>query len=146
MVSSIFDICLCFLYFTELMWFQKKLKKTLYTAVSMHIIEIHKVLRRFFRGVKCPGYRDLNKCQIPAHPWLDSCQMPGVARGGGWALLDLTHTLYVLHSLTDIWCRLTRSKSCMLHSAQNGAKNNLTGPLVLLGTKMAEKQSACACQ
>ena len=34
------------------------------------------------------GYRDLNKCQIPAHPGLNLGQMPG----GEWALLDLTHT------------------------------------------------------
>ena len=43
----------------------------------MHIIGIYKVLRRFFHGVKCPGYRDLNKYQIPAHPGLNLCQMPG---------------------------------------------------------------------
>ena len=48
----------------------------------MHVIGVHKVLRRFFHGVKCPGYRDLNKCQIPAHPVLNSCQMPGGCRGG----------------------------------------------------------------
>ena len=48
----------------------------------MHIIGIHKVLRRLFHGVKCPGYRDLNKCQIPAHPGLNSCQMPGGCPGG----------------------------------------------------------------
>ena len=49
----------------------------------MYVIGIHKMLRRFFHVVKCPGYRDLNKCQIPAQPGLNSCQMPGIARGGG---------------------------------------------------------------
>ena len=50
----------------------------------MHIIGIHKVLRRFFHGVKCLGYRNLNKCQIPTHLGLNSCQMPGgVGVGGG---------------------------------------------------------------
>ena len=45
--------------------------------------KIHKVLRRFFHGVKCPGYRDLNKCQIPSHLGLNSYQMPGGCPGGG---------------------------------------------------------------
>ena len=35
------------------------------------------MLRRFFHGVKCPGYRDLNKRQIRSHPGLNLCQMPG---------------------------------------------------------------------
>ena len=47
----------------------------------MHIIGINKVLRRFFHGVKCPGYQNLNKCQIPSHPGLNSCQMPGGGMG-----------------------------------------------------------------
>ena len=58
------------------------------------------MLQCVFHGVKCPGYRDQNKCQIPAHPGLNLCQMPGGGGGGeggeggkGWALLDLTHTL-----------------------------------------------------
>ena len=55
----------------------------------MHVIGIYTRCCDVFHGVKCPGYRDLNKCQIPAHPGLNSCQMPG----GGWALLDLAHTL-----------------------------------------------------
>ena len=40
------------------------------------------MLQRFFHGVNCSGYRDLNKCQIPAHPGLNSCQMPGGCLGG----------------------------------------------------------------
>ena len=74
------------------------------------------MLRHFFHGVKCPGYRNLNKCQIPSHTGLNSCQipshtglnscqipshtglnscqMPRGCPGGGWAFLDLTHTLY----------------------------------------------------
>ena len=36
----------------------------------------------FFPGVKCPGGRDLNKCQIPAYLGLNSCQMPGGCPGG----------------------------------------------------------------
>ena len=87
MVSSIFNICSCFLYFTELTWLQNKIGKQSFTLLSrlilMHITGIHKVVRRFFHGVKCPGYRDLNKCQIPSHPGLNSCQMPGGCPGDG---------------------------------------------------------------
>ena len=72
-----------------------KLKTTLYTALSIDIDAYYwdtQGVATFFNGVKCPGYRDLNKYQIPTHPGLNSCQMPGGCPGGGWALLDLTHT------------------------------------------------------
>ena len=62
----------------------------------MHIIGIHKVLWGFFHGVKSPGYRDLNKRQIPTHPGLNSCQMtrscPG---GGGGGMGTLGFDLYI---------------------------------------------------
>ena len=85
------------------MWLQNKIENNpLITLLSqfilMHIIGIHKVLRRFLHGVKCPGYQDMNICQIPSHPGLYSCQMPRGCPGGmgeGWALLDLTHTIMI---------------------------------------------------
>ena len=89
MVLSIFNII--FVVFDTSLnsrGYKIKLKTTLYTAVSIDIdaygvIGIHKVLQRFFHGVKCLGYQDLNKCQIPAHLGLNSCQMPGGCLGGG---------------------------------------------------------------
>ena len=86
MVSSIFNICSCFLYFTELTWLQNKIETTLYTAVSIDIDAYYwdtQGVATFFHGVKCPGYRDLKKGQIPAHSGLSSCQMPGGCPGGG---------------------------------------------------------------
>ena len=84
-VSSIFVL----VFYTSLSsrGYKIKLKTILYTAVS---IDIHAYYWDT-QGVKCPGYRDLNKCHIPSHPGLNSCQMPGGCRGG-WAFLDLTHT------------------------------------------------------
>ena len=35
------------------------------------------------KSFKCPGYQDLKKCQIPAHPGLNSCQMPRGCPGRG---------------------------------------------------------------
>ena len=61
-----------------------KLKTTLYTAVSIAIDAYYwdtQGVATFFYGVKCPGYRDLNKCQIPAHRDLIRVKCPGVARG-----------------------------------------------------------------
>ena len=46
----------------------------------------------FSPGDKCPGDRYLNKCQVPAYLGPNSCQVPGCCPGG-WALLDLIHTL-----------------------------------------------------
>ena len=62
-----------------------KLKTILYTAVSIDIDAYYwdtQGVATFFHGVKCPGYRNLNKCQIPSHPGLNSCQMPGGCPGG----------------------------------------------------------------
>ena len=82
-----------------------KLKIILYTAVSIDIdayIGIHKVLRRFFHGVKCPGNRDLNKCQIPSHPGLNSCQMPGGCPGrGGGGVGTLGFDSYIIQTFED---------------------------------------------
>ena len=62
----------------------------------MHIIGIHKVLRRVFHGVKCPGYRNLSRCQIASHPGLNSCQMPGVLpEGGGGEMGTLGFDSYI---------------------------------------------------
>ena len=108
MISSIFNICSCFLYFTELTWLHLiKLKTTLYTAVSINIDayywDTQGVVTFCFRVVKCPGYRDLNKCQILTHPVLNSCQMLGGCLGGvledlpgwlvrGWLIIFLHPT------------------------------------------------------
>ena len=62
------------------------------------IRERHKVLRYFFHGIKCPGYRDLNKCQISAHPGLNSCQMPK-GGGGGGEMGTLGFDSYITHIL-----------------------------------------------
>ena len=89
MVLSIFNIIFVLVFDTSLnsRGYKIKLKTTLYTAVSIDIdaygvIGIHKVLRHFFHGVKCLGYQDLNKCQIPAHLDLIHVKCPGVAWGG----------------------------------------------------------------
>ena len=109
MVSSIFNICSCFLYFTELTWLQNKIETTLYTAVSIDIDAYYwdtQGVATFFHGVKCPRYRDLKKGQIPAHPGLNSCQIPGGCPGGGMGTLGLIFKLQSLYSLsvsTKVW-------------------------------------------
>ena len=63
-----------------------KLKTILYTALSIDIDAYYwdtQGVETFFHGVKCPGYQNLNKCQIPSHPGLNSCQMPG-GDGHSW--------------------------------------------------------------
>ena len=80
--------------------YKLKFKKTLRLPsrlIMMHINYYWNIQRAatFFPGVKCPGGRDLKKCQIPAYLGLNSCQMPGGCPGeggGGWVLMDLTHT------------------------------------------------------
>ena len=123
MVLSIFNIIFVLVFDTSLNSrdYKIKLKTTLYTAVSIDIdaysiIGIHKMLRRFFHGVKYLRYQDLNKCQIPAHPGLNSCQMPGGCPGGGGggggggrgdghSWIWLIHKLWVLINPWPLWCQ-----------------------------------------
>ena len=64
-----------------------KLKTTLYTAVLIDIDAYYwrtqGVATFFFMVSNALGNRDLNKCQIPADPGLNSCQMPGGCTGEG---------------------------------------------------------------
>ena len=61
MVSGILNVRLsdCLLYFIEFKRLQNKIENNHLhwpsRLIMMHIIGIHKVLRRFFPGVKCPG-------------------------------------------------------------------------------------------
>ena len=58
MVSSIFNTCSCFLFFTELTWLQNKLKTTLYTAVSIDIDAYYwdtQSVATFFSWCQIPG-------------------------------------------------------------------------------------------
>ena len=60
-----------------------KLKTTLMIDIDAYLILGYtRCCDTFFHGVKCLGYQDLNKCQIPAHPGLHSCKMPGDCLGG----------------------------------------------------------------
>ena len=52
----------------------------------------------FFPGIKCPGVRDLNKCQTSAYPGRNSCQMPGGCPGDGHSWIYS----YVTRSITSL--------------------------------------------
>ena len=49
--------------------------------------------RRFDRKVKCPTGRALFWVKCPTVRSLTRVKCPGVARGGGWAVWELTGTL-----------------------------------------------------
>ena len=86
-----------------------KLKTTPCTAFSIdndaYYWDIQSAAAMHFPGVKCPGTRTWTSVKFPPIWDLTCVKCLGVARGGGgWAILDLTHTLYTIQCLTYRLC------------------------------------------
>ena len=96
MVSSIFNICSCFLYFTELTWLQNKIENNpLHCCLDWYwciLLGYTRCCDVFFMVSNARGTGTWSNVKFPPTRDLIRVKCPGVARGG-WAFLDLTHTL-----------------------------------------------------
>ena len=101
MVSSIFNICSCFLYFTELTWLQNKIENNpLHCCLDWYWCILLGYTRCCDVLFMVSNARDTgtwtNVKFIPTRD-LIRVKCPGLAHGG-WAFLDLTHT-----SVATLW-------------------------------------------
>ena len=101
MVSSIFNICSCFLYFIELTWLQNKSENNpLHCCLDWYwciLLGYTRCCDVFFMVSNARGIGTWTNIKFPPTRDLICVKCPGVSRRG-WALLDLTHTL------TSSWC------------------------------------------
>ena len=97
MASSIFNICSCFLYFTELTWLQNKIENNpLHCCLDCYwciLLEYTRCCDVFFMVSNARGTGTWTNVKFPPTWDLIRVKCPGVTRGW-WAFLDLTHTLW----------------------------------------------------
>ena len=103
MVSSIFNICFCFLYFTELTWLQNKIENNpLHCCLDWYwciLLGYTRCCNVFFMVSNARGTGTWTNVKFPPTWDLIRVKCPGVARGGnGHSWIWLVH-----YSGTILW-------------------------------------------